>query len=93
MTAVDALTVAILQALVEAPEGLSSARLGKRLGQGASVLLRRLNLLSEAAIGGHSGPGLVRVESLDGRWMVSITAAGRAALEAAAREGNPHADT
>ena len=92
MTGVDALTVALLRALAQAPEGLSLPRLGKRLGQGASVLLRRLHLISGAAIAGESGPGWVRVESLDGRWMVFITEAGRAALETVAPEGSPDAD-
>jgi hypothetical protein len=40
---------------------LSLPRLGKRLGQGASVLMRRLTLMGDAAIGGVRGPGWVRV--------------------------------
>ena len=89
---VDDLTAAILGALGEAPEGMSLPRLGKRLGQGASVLLRRLHLLSEANITGQPGPAWVRVESLDdGRWMVFITEAGLAARQAIQAEGDPHA--
>ena len=65
-----------------AAEWLSLPRLGKRLGLGASVLLRRLHLMSDAAIGGENGPGWVRVESREGRWMVFITDAGRAVLHA-----------
>ncbi len=78
----DALNLAILAALGESPQGMSLPRLGKRLGLGASVLLRRLHLLSEAHIGGQAGPGLVRVEPLDGRWMVYITDDGLAARQA-----------
>lgn len=76
----DALTVAILQALAESTQAMSLPRLGKRLGLGASVLLRRLHLLSEVNLGGQPGPAWVRVESLDGRWMAHLTEAGRLAL-------------
>lgn len=88
----DALTVAILQALSgssESSKAMSLPRLGKRLGLGASVLLRRLHLLSEAQIGGEAGPAWVRVESLDGRWLVHLTEAGRLALSMLEE---PHAD-
>jgi FdhD protein len=64
----DAFSIAILRALAEAsPEGgMSLPRLGKRLGQGASVIMR--------------GPGWVRVVQLDERWVAHITEAGRAVL-------------
>ncbi|APW37092.1 hypothetical protein RD110_07695 [Rhodoferax koreense] len=86
----DAFTVAILQALAESSEPVSLPRLGKRLGLGASVLLRRLHLMSEATIGGQPGPDWLRVESLDGRWMVHLTEAGRRTLPSLKE---PDADT
>jgi hypothetical protein len=63
----DSFAVAILRALAEAPVdgpsggGMSLPRLGKRLGQGASVVMRQLTLMGDAAIGGVRGPGWVRV--------------------------------
>lgn len=73
---------AILRELVAAPvdSGVSVPRLGKRLGQGASVIMRQLSLMGDAAIGGTSGPGWVRVVLVDGRWVAHITPAGRAWL-------------
>lgn len=90
----DAFTAALLAALDESgAEGMSLPRLGKKLGLGASVVLRRLHLLSAAHIGGQGGPGWVRVESHDGRWMAWLTEAGQQALASAKddTEGNPHA--
>lgn len=75
-----ALAQAILRALAEAPgsEGMSLPRLGKRLGQGASVLMRELAVLGEAAIGGRRGPGWVLLAREDARWVARLTPAGRA---------------
>lgn len=75
----DGLSLAILRELAEAPGegGMSLPRLGKRLGQGASVLMRQLSLMGEATIGGHAGPGWVRVTRLDDRWVAALTDAGR----------------
>ncbi|RYF21313.1 MAG: hypothetical protein EOO33_17200 [Comamonadaceae bacterium] len=53
-------------------------RLSKRLGVGASVVLRELTLLGDAALGGIAGPGWVRVQQADGRWRVALTPAGEA---------------
>lgn len=77
---------AILRALgdMQGEGGVSLPRLGKRLGQGASVLMRWLTLMGDAAIGGVQGPGWVRVERLDDRWRVHLTDAGRAEVEALA---------
>lgn len=77
----DALALAILRELAAAPGegGMSLPRLGKRLGQGASVLMRQLTLMGDAAVGGVAGPGWVRVVQTDDRWVVHLTDAGRAA--------------
>ena len=75
----DELTLAILRELAPEADGLSLPRLGKRLGVGASVLMRRAALLGEAALGGRPGPGWVRLESRPGGWRMALTDAGRAA--------------
>jgi FdhD protein len=81
MTApVDELTLAILRELAGEAEGLALPRLGKRLGVGASVLMRRAALLGEAAMGGRPGPGWVRLEARPGGWRMALTAAGRTAI-------------
>ncbi|AMM23747.1 hypothetical protein [Variovorax sp. PAMC 28711] len=79
----DTLAAAILRALAAAPGegGVSLPRLGKQLGQGASVLMRQLTLMGDAAVGGVAGPGWVRVVQLEDRWLVHLTDAGRAVLE------------
>ncbi|MES2250874.1 MAG: hypothetical protein V4645_26620 [Pseudomonadota bacterium] len=79
----DAFSIAILRALAEAPGegGMSLPRLCKRLGQGASVVMRQLTLMGDAALGGVRGPGWVRVVQLDDRWVAHLTDAGRAMLE------------
>lgn len=61
--------------------GVSLPRLGKRLGQGASVLMRQLTLMGDASVGGQRGPGWVRVVQANGRWMVYLTDEGRAASQ------------
>ena len=72
------LAEALLRALAEGPVdgGMSLPRLGKRLGQGVSVLMRQLTLMGDATIGGVAGPGWVRVVQLDDRWVVHLTEAG-----------------
>ncbi|EJE48811.1 hypothetical protein PMI14_06748 [Acidovorax sp. CF316] len=82
----ETLACAILRALAEesrgqdgaAAPGVSLPRLGKRLGQGVSVLLRELTLMSGAAMGGQRGPGWVRVDQVGERWVAHLTDAGRA---------------
>ncbi|MES2610675.1 hypothetical protein [Acidovorax sp.] len=82
----ETLACAILRALAEESRGLDAAaasgvslpRLGKRLGQGASVLLRELTLMSDATVGGQRGPGWVRVDQVGERWLAHLTDAGRA---------------
>ncbi|MGC3983701.1 MAG: hypothetical protein QM777_02660 [Pseudorhodoferax sp.] len=78
------LSTRILQELAAAPAdgGMSLPRLGKRLGLGASVLLRELTLMGDAAIGGVRGPGWARVVQHDDRWVAHITPAGRARVSA-----------
>lgn len=78
----DSFSIAILRALAEAPGegGMSLPRLGKRLGQGASVVMRQLTLMGDAAIGGVRGPGWVRVVQLDDRWVAHLTDTGRAVV-------------
>ena len=79
----DSLSVAILRMLAQAPQdtGVSLPRLGKRLGQGASVLMRRLTLMGDAAIGGVRGPGWVRVVQHDDRWVAHLQEPGRAQVQ------------
>lgn len=81
------LALRILQELATAPAdgGMSLPRLGKRLGLGASVLMRELTLMGDAAIGGVRGPGWARVEQLDGRWVAHLTPAGRERVSAGPR--------
>lgn len=90
---VSPLAWALLQALAE--EGVdgggddvavSLPRLGKRLGQGVSVLMRQLSLMGEAVIGGMPGPGWVQVREEGGRWTARLTEAGRAFVAAQAAE-------
>ncbi|CAN7704612.1 hypothetical protein LJR039_005820 [Pseudorhodoferax sp. LjRoot39] len=78
------LSTRILQELATAPEGggMSLPRLGKRLGLGASVLMRELTLMGDATIGGVRGPGWARVVQLDERWVAYITPVGREQLSA-----------
>lgn len=81
------LALRILQELATTPAdgGMSLPRLGKRLGLGASVLMRELTLMGDAAIGGVRGPGWARVEQLDGRWVAHLTPAGREQISAGPR--------
>lgn len=72
---------ALAQAHGESGAGMSLPRLGKRLGQGVSVLMRQLTLMSDAAIGGQQGPGWVRVVQADDRWTAHITEQGLAAAQ------------
>jgi len=76
----DLLSRAILHELAQVPrdEGMSLPRLGKRLGQGASVLMRHLSLMGGATVGGVRGPGWVRVEQREGRWVAYLVDAGGA---------------
>ena len=87
----DAFAVAVLRALAEAPGegGMSLPRLGKRLGQGASVVMRQLTLMGDAAIGGVRGPGWVRVVQLDDRWVAHLTEAGHALVDTLPADENP----
>lgn len=98
MTAVqETLACAILRALAEESRGesadtrgVSLPRLGKRLGQGVSVLMRQLTLMSDASVGGQRGPGWVRVVQTDDRWVAYLTDEGRAvARELPAAEAEP----
>lgn len=83
-TELDPLSRSILLALADAPRdgGVSLPRLGKQLGQGASVLMRQLTMMGDATLGGVRGPGWVRVVQLDDRWVVHLEAPGRALLAA-----------
>ena len=86
----DAFSIAILRALAEAPGegGMSLPRLGKRLGQGASVVMRQLTLMGDAALGGVRGPGWVRVVQLDDPWVAHLTDAGRAVVDSLPADEN-----
>lgn len=72
---------ALAQAHGEAGAGMSLPRLGKRLGQGVSVLMRQLTLMSDATVGGQKGPGWVRVVQADDRWTAHLTDEGLAAFQ------------
>ena len=87
----DAFSIAILRALAEAPGegGMSLPRLGKRLGQGASVVMRQLTLMGDATLGGERGPGWVRVVQQDERWVAHLTDVGRAVAESLPADDNP----
>ena len=82
-SALPSLTEALLRALAEAPPGkaVSLPRLGKQLGQGASVLMRQLTLMGDAVVGGVRGPGWVQVEQHQGGWRASLTDEGRSQAE------------
>lgn len=86
--AVSPLAWALLQALAEEGGGaaVSLPRLGKRLGQGVSVLMRQLSLMGDAVIGGMPGPGWVQVREEGGRWTARLTGAGSAFVEGQAAE-------
>ena len=75
----DSLEQAILQALAQLPEGsgMSLPRLGKQLGQSASVLMRCLARMGSASLGGTTGPGWVELQQQDGHWRATLTPAGR----------------
>ena len=61
-----------------ATTGMSLPRLGKRLGQSASVLMRELTHLGDATLAGQRGPGWVQMVQEEGRTVVCITAEGLA---------------
>lgn len=75
-----ALLHALLAELAAHPDGVSSARLCKRLGLRMSVLLRTLAWIGEEPIGGRAGPGWVRTSDEGTRTLVHLTRAGRALL-------------
>jgi DNA-binding transcriptional ArsR family regulator len=79
------LRAAVLAELATHPQGLSLARLGKRLGVRMSVLLRELAWLGDADLGGVAGAGLVEVVGAGGRERVRLTAAGLRAAAAGGR--------
>ncbi|KAF1042496.1 hypothetical protein [Xylophilus sp.] len=82
----DPLVHALLALLGEEGPGaaVSLPRIGKRLGVGASVVMRALSRLGSAAIGGQPGPGWVEVTHDGARWLVRLTPAGSAAAAQAA---------
>lgn len=80
MSADAALLQALLAELAAHPDGMSSARLCKRLGLRMSVLLRTLAWIGEHPIGDHAAPGWVRTRDDGARTLVQLTAAGRALL-------------
>jgi hypothetical protein len=72
----QALADAIIGALATAPEGMSSARLSKRLNVRMSTLLRCIAWLGEETIAGQPGLGWVRViqDGQDGdRTLLTLT--------------------
>lgn len=77
----EELAAAILRELATEPGPMSLLRLGKRLGQGASVLMRCLALMGDAPIAGTPGPGWVSLRQEDGRWVAELTESGRGQLQ------------
>jgi hypothetical protein len=76
---IDRATAGLLLALLDAGgTAVSVPRLGKRLGQGASAVMRQLALTGDGALGDRPGPGWTRLEHRDERWMAGLTDAGRA---------------
>ncbi len=73
-------------AKVPPPGVMSLPRLAKRLGLGASVLLRELSQMGDAEIAGRRGPGWVRVEQTEDRWLVQLTASGHEAAASLSSE-------
>jgi DNA-binding IclR family transcriptional regulator len=73
----DAVAQALLRLLAESAQPVSVPRLGKRLGLGASVVMRTLTLMGDSILGGQAGPGWVQLQCDDGRWLASLTAVGR----------------
>ncbi len=81
----------ILRALTEdaaGATGMSLPRLGKRLGQSASVLMRELTHMSDASLAGQCGPGWVRVVQQEGRWVAHITPEGLGVAQALTGTGD-----
>lgn len=80
----ESLAAALLLALAEegVDQPVSLPRLGKRLQQGVSVLLRELTLMGSARIGPRAGPGWVAVEQDGDRWLARLTPVGAAAVAA-----------
>lgn len=76
------LTEPLLALLAQHPDGLSLARVCKRLNVRMSVLLRELAWIGEDAIGQTPGPGWVRVEARGESSVAVIAAAGIAHLDA-----------
>ena len=81
MSADARLLHALLAELAAHPEGVSTARLCKRLGLRMSVLSRTMAWIGEDAVGGRPGAGWVRVRDDGARTLVSLTPAGREVLE------------
>ena len=88
----EPLACRILRALAEVAlspsgdAGMSLARLGKRLGHSASVLMRELTHLSDASLAGQPGPGWVRVVQAEGRWLAHLTPEGLVVAQALAQD-------
>lgn len=73
----DDLSAALLRVLADEAAPVSIPRLSKRLGVGASVVMRTLTLMGDAVLGGQAGPGWVHMRNEDGRWVAGLTEAGR----------------
>lgn len=79
MSAERPLAVGVLLELAKVPPPgiMSLPRLAKRLGVGASVLLRVLSQLGDAEIAGEQGPGWVKVTQTEDRWLLQLTPQGQ----------------
>ena len=76
-----ALLHSLLVELASQPDGMSTARLCKRLSLRMSVLMRTLAWMDAGTIGGVAGPGWVRVHADGARSLVLLTDAGRRLLD------------
>ncbi len=74
--------VALMQELSSSAVPISAARVCKRLGVRMSSLQRCLAYFGEQHIAGQEGLGLVHSQQDEDRFLLSLTAAGRAQWEA-----------
>ncbi len=72
----------LLQAHAErGPAPIALPRLTKMLGESASTVMRTIIPLTDAEVGGQAGPGWVRMQAQDGRWLVALTDEGAKAVQ------------
>lgn len=75
--------------LAQHPDGVSTARLCKRLGLRMSVLLRALAWIGEDRVGGETPRGWVRLTEDGARTLVHLTGDGHALVASLQRPEGP----